>query len=175
MDWSHAPLHRPTERGAYIVTSGTYKKARFLDSTEKLDFVLKTLFSTADEFGWRLEAWAIMKNHYHFIATPPDDPTTLKRFIQKFHSVTSIEINKMDGVRGRKVWFQYWDSLITFEKSYLARLNYVHHNPVRHRIVEDARTYPWCSAAWFAEKAPVEFRKKVIEAKVDKINVGDDY
>ena len=33
-------------------------------------------------------------------------------------------------------------------KSYLARLNYVHQNPVKHGLVRVANQYRWCSAAW---------------------------
>ena len=45
-----------------------------------------------------------------------------------------------------------WDRELTFEKSYLARLNYVHHNPVHHKLVPVTGEYAWCSARWFETK-----------------------
>jgi putative transposase len=174
-DWPHAPVHRLTEQGAYMITAGTYKKAFYLNAPAKLAFVRDTLFEIAELYHWLLQAWSIMGNHYHFIAIAPEDPTTLKHLIRKFHSITAREMNRQDNIHDRKFWFQYWDSHITFEKSYLARLNYVHNNPVRHGIVKAADQYEWCSAKWFALKASSAFQKTVLSFKIDRIKVVDDF
>src|ERR1039458_9298182 len=55
----------------------------------------------------------------------------------------------MDGVEGRTVWHNFRDTRLTYQYSYLARLNYVHRNAVKHGLVPVANQYPWCSAAWF--------------------------
>jgi putative transposase len=81
----------------------------------------------------------------------------------------------MDNTPGRKVWFQYWDSVITYQASYLARLNYVHYNPVHHGIAGDAAGYPWCSAGWFQESAEPVFYQSVREIKTDRLKVMDDF
>lgn len=75
----------------------------------------------------------------------------------------------------RKVWFQYWETRLTFEKSYLARLKYVHNNPVKHGLVRVATEYPWCSAAWFERTADRSFYRTITGLGIDKINVRDDY
>jgi putative transposase len=31
--------------------------------------------------------------------------------------------------------YEFWDTRLTFEKSWFARLNYVHQNPVKHGLV----------------------------------------
>jgi len=36
------------------------RKQHFLDTDAKLDLVRDTLFAVADEFGWQLQAWAIL-------------------------------------------------------------------------------------------------------------------
>jgi len=71
-------------------------------------------------------------NHYHFVALIPEAPT-FRRLIRHLHTLTATEANRFDNSQGRKVWFQYWDTELTFEKSYLARLSYVHQNPVEAR------------------------------------------
>lgn len=133
MKWPHGPTHWLFEPGIYIVTASTYQKLRHLNSTERLDFFLESLFDCANEFDWNLRAWAVLPNHYHFIAAS-SQPGTLRKFLGKLHMQTSKHLNLWDNTPGRKVWFQFWDSHITFERSYLARLNYVHHNPARHGI-----------------------------------------
>ncbi len=59
-DWPHAPAHRLGEKGAYMVTAGTYDKYPFLNSAARLDLVLGLLFDCALEFGWQLQAWAVL-------------------------------------------------------------------------------------------------------------------
>ena len=72
-------------------------------------------------------------------------------------------------------WHNFWDTELTFEKSYLARLNYVHQNPVKHGLVPVARPVPWCSAAWFERTATRAQVGTIYRFKIDKLNVADDY
>jgi putative transposase len=175
MDWPHAPAHWLFEPGIYMVTAGMYRKERLFHTPERLDLILESLFAVADEFGWALRAWAVMSNHYHSIASSPTDPTTLRKMLGKLHMTTAKQINAWDVQPGRKVWQQFWDSRITYETSYLARLRYVHENPVHHGIVEHAANYKWCSAAWFACTASSAFVKTVQGFKIDRISVRDDF
>ena len=124
----------------------------------KLDFFQRSLFECAREFGWDLRALVVLANHYHFVAAS-SNPETLRKFLGKLHMQTSKQLNLWDNTPGRKVWFQFWDSHITYERSYLARLNYVNQNPVRHGIVAVAENYQWCSASWFAENARQRLRR----------------
>lgn len=169
----HAPPHWLFEQGIYMVTAGTFKKLPHWSTPERRDFLLDSLFARAAEFGWQLQAWAVLPNHYHFVAKSPEDAGTLSRFLSKLHMTTAKQLNEWDGTPGRKVWYQYWDSCITFERAYLARLNYVHHNPAHHGLTDDARDYRWCSAKWFSEHASTEFRASVEACKT--IEVADDF
>jgi REP-associated tyrosine transposase len=175
MNWPHAPAHWLFEPGLYIVTTGTYRKLPHLNSPPRLDLVQESLFNYAHEFAWNLRAWAVLANHYHFVAASPSDPGTLRRFLGKLHMQTATQLNRLDNKPGRTVWFQFWDSHITFERSYLARLHYVHYNPSRHGIVPLAENYKWCSAAWFAQSAPPAFVKTVRSFNIDRVNVPDDF
>jgi putative transposase len=175
MTWPHAAQHWVLEPGTYMVTAGTYQKQPHLDTPERREYFVGELFASAAEFGWLMKAWAVLSNHYHFIAASPTDPGTLRPFLGKLHMTTSKHLNELDGQPGRKVWFQYWDSRITFERSYLARLNYVHNNPVHHRVVDNAENYPWCSAAWFGRSAPAGFVTTVKSFKADRLKVPDEF
>lgn len=171
----HAPPHLLFGQGIYMVTAGTYQKVHHWNSPERRDFLLDALFARAAEFGWQLQAWAVMSNHYHFVATSPEDPATLRRFLGKLHMTTAKQLNEWDDMPGRKVWYQFWDSHITFERSYLARLNYVNYNPVHHGVTDNASAYLWCSASWFAANAPSSLLAIVDSCKTDLLEVDDDF
>jgi putative transposase len=175
VDWPHAPLHRLGEPGAYFITAGTYKKEHFFRAHERLDRLQTLLFTLATSYGFPLQAWAIFSNHYHFIANADRDASSMKAMIAELHSVSAREINRMDTRTGRRVWYQFWDKHLTFERSYLARLNYVHQNPVHHRLVADATNYHWCSASWFESQVSRAFAESVKRFRADRLKVVDDY
>ena len=173
--WPHAPAHKLGQTGAYMVTAGTYGKAHFFKAPEKAKFLHDLLLKTASEFGWEMQAWSILSNHYHFIANTESDPASLKKLISKVHTLSARHINEMDGEKGRKVWHQYWDSHITFEGSYLARLNYVHYNPELHGVCPNVENYEWCSARWFQLNGGRSFVNTVKGMGTSRLNVVDDF
>jgi len=173
--WPHAPVHFAEEYGSYMVTAATRKKWPYFDSERRLQFLNDTLLDKTAEAGWVLQAWAVFPNHYHFIATSPDNPENLAVLIKNIHGATSKLVNDEDGAKGRTVWFQYWDSRISYQKSYYARLNYVHNNPVHHGVVDNALKYKWCSAAWFEKSYEISFQKTVHSFKTDRVKVPDDF
>ena len=174
-DWPHAPVHRLADNEVYFVTAGTLHKRPFFESPGQRDMLERRLLSMARGHGWQLEAWAVMSNHYHFVARGNPRSSNLRELLQHLHGVTSRELNVMDGVTGRRVWFNFRDTRMTHQHSYLARLNYVHQNAVKHRLVRVASQYPWCSAAWFERVAAPAQVKTIYGFKTDRVNVYDDF
>ncbi len=124
---------------------------------------------------WALEAWAILSNHYHPVARSPKAATNLPAFLGASHSATAAEFNRLDGTPGRMVWRNYWDTCLTDESSYLARLHYVYTNPVKHGLVRDALDYPSCSYGWFVAQGEPEFVRRVLAQPRAGIHVVDDF
>jgi len=173
--WPHAPEHRLVERGTYMVTAGIYRKQPLLNTPEKLSLVRDMLFEFAKKQEWRLQAWAIMSNHYHFVASSPNDPASLKTLISRLHEYSAKKLNRIDDTPGRKVWHNYWDSHITHQTSFFSRLRYVHQNPVHHSVADDASSYEWCSQNWLEKQAARSFVNTLARFKTDRIKVHDEF
>jgi putative transposase len=173
-DWPHAPAHQLSFPGAYIVTAGTYQKQGYFNTPSLLTRLTNLLLNLSEAHGWTLQAWAVFPNHYHFIAQSAK-PETLRRLVRELHSRSASGLNRHQDAPGRKVWFQYWESLITFHRSFLARLNYVHQNPVRHGFVARAHEYKWCSAGWFERMAGPAFLRTVTSFPIDRVDIPDDF
>lgn len=174
--WPHAPPHWTFSQGSYFVTASTFHRKRLFDSPEKLDVVTGLLIHTAKEYGWQLRAWAVMSNHYHFLADSPSGTgETLRVWLRVFHRRSAIEVNRLSETTGRRVWMNFRDSLITQQTSYLARLHYINQNPVKHRLVANSKAYRWCSAAWFESHASKGFVECVARFKTDRLKIQDDF
>jgi putative transposase len=174
-DWPHAPLHRLSEHGTYVVTAGTYRKEHHFGPPDRRDGLEAALLAAAKAAGWQLEAWAVFSNHYHFVGHAGAGSPPLSEWLAELHRRSAAHVNELDGADGRQVWFNYWETKLTFEKSYLARLNYVHQNAVKHGLVPVASQYRWCSAAWFERTAPPARVRTVCRFKTDKVRVLDDF
>ncbi len=160
------------------MTAGTYLKEHHFRSARRLDVLQRGLLKVTNAFGWHLEAWAVFPNHYHFVAhSPPDAPdaTNLADMLSILHVRTAAWVNRLDRAPGRQVWFNFRETRLTHQTSYLARLNYVHQNAVKHGIVAVANQYGWCSASWFERIASPAMVKSIYRFKCDRIAVEDEF
>ena len=174
--WPHAPVHLLSGTGTFIVTAGTYKKRHIFLDGPLLRMLQKALLTLAADYQWKLDAWAMFPNHYHFVGhSPSNGAASLKDFLSELHSRTAIAANKFDQTPGREVWHNFWETRLTYEKSYFARLKYVHQNAVKHGLTHDARQYPYCSAAWFEQRSTPAMLKTINSFKIDRVKVVDEF
>ena len=176
--WPHAPEHRLGQAGTYFVTSATYQKQHHFRGRERLAVLHRGLLSVAHDFGWRLEAWGVFSNHYHFVGYSPDEAPgaeSLRTMLSLLHEKTAKWINRLDKASGRKVWHNFFETKLTFERSYLARLAYTHCNAVKHGLVPVAEQYPWCSASWFLRTGSSSQIKTLAAFGDVKLQVPDDF
>ena len=176
--WPHAPTHQLNSRGTYFVTASTLHHEHRFRGENRVSVLHRGLLKVAAQFGWRLEAWAVFSNHYHFVGHSPEETETaasLPKMLRLLHEKMAKWVNRLDCAPGRKVWFNYRETRLTYEKSYLARLNYTHQNAVKHGLVPVANQYPWCSARWFERSARPAQIKTIYQIKTDQVRVPDDY
>jgi len=139
--WPHAPVHKMSEHGVYFVTAGTLHKVRLFNDAPQLDLLESKLLTLAEKYHWQIEAWAVFSNHYHLVCRGCPDSSNLGKYLKHLHADTARELNRSDRAEGRQVWHNFRDTRLNFEKSYLARLNYVHQNAVKHGLVRVANQY----------------------------------
>jgi putative transposase len=173
--WPHAPEHRLSPSGIFLVTAATYRKQHHFRGAERLNLLRDQLLLSLREGGWQFEAWAIFSNHYHFVAHGTPQCGGLAELLQRLHSDTAEQINARDRQTGRQVWFNFWESELTFHTSYQSRLNYVHQKPVKHGLVTQANQYPWCSAHWFETTASRSQVRTIYGYGIERVKILDDF
>jgi len=174
-EYPHAPPHLFQQGSIYMITASTWRGQHLLKEADKKNFLCRALVQRTEMLGWRLEAWAVLPNHYHCIARSPDDGTNLASLVRAVHSISGRYVNRVDRAPGRRVWHNYWDTCLTYERAYLARLHYVHTNPVHHGLVSRPEDYPFCSYRWFLSRADAGFRMRVLASPIDRLVLEDDF
>ena len=173
LDWPHAPPHRLSEAGVYFLTARARDQQHLLADDDMKDWFEAKLLELCAEFGWTLEAWCVLSNHYHLIAHSPsgvDGAESLSAMIKKLHSQTTQELNRRENKPGRtRLWQNFRETHLTFQRSYLARLNYVHQNAAHHGLVKVGSDWKWCSARKFKESVTAAWLKTIVGFKYDEI------
>jgi putative transposase len=174
-DWPHAPPHRLAHAGVYFVTARTVKQLHLLDTPERRDWFQAKLLELINQYGWKLEAWAVLSNHYHIIAHSPEgNAASLALMLRHLHSVTTKFINREDATPGRtRLWHNYRETHLNLQRGYLARLHYVHQNAVHHGLVRVGSDWKWCSARAFRLAVTPAWLKTISSFKYDQIAIQD--
>jgi len=179
MNKYHHPVHKFEDNATYFLTARTYnnqptmkgdeKKQLFLDSLKSgfqheginlsqgaginplgfhCDDSLMPGFQPVGNSAFRLIAWVILDNHYH-IEFEAKESKILPKIINQLHGKLSCLFNKMDNMRGRKIFQNYWDTCIREEKDLWTRFNYIHHNPVKHGYSRRMEDYTFSSFGYY--------------------------
>jgi putative transposase len=94
--------------------------------------------------------------------------------VTKLHSFTTKERNRRDNTLGRTgLWHNYRETLLTHQRSYLARLHYVHQNAAHHGLVRLGSDWKWCSAAAFKKAVSPAWVKTITSFNYDEIAEKD--
>ncbi|MBW2066283.1 MAG: transposase [Deltaproteobacteria bacterium] len=176
--YHHIPPHLFRPKSKYFITGSTYKSRRIIRGGAK-DRLLNSLTTACSAYDWILEDWVILDNHYHIMLEAPENPSTLSNLIRDMHKFTALWIKKHI-TQSRDlphVFHNYWDTCITYERSYFARLNYIYYNPVKHGYASLPEEYAYGS--YRTRFLDARERQHLMAMKerypFDKVKVKDDF
>jgi putative transposase len=146
----HSPPHRPNfGHLRFLISAACYGHNHYIGrSPERMDNFCRDLLKIFKTHAGQTFAWCVLPNHYHVLAEAPDIKLLLSE-LGLLHGRTSHIWNGEEKTRGRKVFFRSVERAMRSDRHYFATLNYVHHNPVRHRYVDRWTEWPWSSATQY--------------------------
>jgi putative transposase len=144
----HSPPHRPNfGQLCFHLTAACYEHRPYIGhSPQRMDTFAGDLQALFAAHATRTFAWCVLPNHYHALVEAPDVLELLHE-LGRLHGRTSYTWNGAENTRGRKVFFRAAERAMRSERHFWATMNYVHHNPVHHRYVEQWTDWAWSSAA----------------------------
>ena len=136
-------LHFKLETAPYFLTGAIYQKRKLLQDADLKQLLLDKIREKTSQFGWALEHWVILDNHYHLMlhSRHGKDLTAMMRQI---HGGTAGAIAAATRCQP-PVWWNYWDYCPRDERDSTVRLNYLLYNPVKHGYVGGLKDYPQSS------------------------------
>ena len=134
----------------HVINRGQRQEAIFDDVRDRERFLL-CLERMANLFGVRLHTYCLMVNHYHLILETPE--ANLSRAMQWFNVSYAVYYNRRHHYAGHLFQGRFKAILIEAD-TYLESLSrYIHLNPVRVGVVQQAWKYRWSSCRYFVTAA----------------------
>src|SRR5690606_11227302 len=112
----------------HVLNRGNYRQNLF-DVHLTADAFEKTLFETAERYGWIVHAYVVMSNHYHIALETPR--ANLSAGMQYLQSVFSTRFNRFCGERGHVFQGRYKPLLVEPGTSLVRVVDYIHLPPGR--------------------------------------------
>ncbi len=103
-----------------------------------------------ERFGYRVHAFCCMPNHLHLVVQVGEVP--LSRAMQNVTFRYTRRVNRLQGRVGHLFQGRYKAILVDRDSYLLELVRYIHLNPVRARLVEDAVDYPWSGQSAYMGK-----------------------
>ena len=129
--------HHVTQRG------NNRQDVFFVDDDRR--HYLRLLREQAAEHGLRIDAYCLMTNHVHLLATPAT-AEALAETMRRVNQFYTQYVNRLHGRSGH-LWQDRFFSCGMDEEHSWTGLIYVERNPVRARLAARAWQWPWSSAA----------------------------
>jgi len=127
----------------YHVTSrGDRQEDIYLDNEDRLNF-LTLLSQVSKDYNWLVHAYCLMDNHYHLLVETPDG--NLSKGMRQLNGVYTQKSNQHHGRVGHVFQGRYKAILVEQETYLLELARYIVLNPVRARMVREAKDWPWSS------------------------------
>lgn len=155
-----------------FITTSTYRRSRLFTCQRFCWTFVETLRQVRQETGFLLIGWVLMPEHFHVLIKPEPAEATV-RFMQKPKKRSAQQIiaalsRNQDRPRCRallsrlrlpltvhndsyyRVWQRRYVPFNVFsEKKRIEKLNYMHNNPGKRRLVSSPDQWPWSSFRFY--------------------------
>ena len=143
--------------GTYFFTVLTYRRQKILTQQNHIETLREAIKHVKQNDPFNIDAWVVLPDHMHCIWTmPPDESDYSKRWGMIKSSFSKQLKNKLQRNewitkskqkhRETTIWQRrFWEHTIRDDEDYRTHMDYLHYNPVKHRLVKNVKDWPYSS------------------------------
>jgi len=140
---------------SYFLTCCVEKRRQLLRHARWARAIIGLYAEARDRGDILLHGYVVMPDHYHVLVTLTGS-ASVSGLVRRAHSAFSHQVRQRMAVEGRVWQRRFYDHVARDERDFLARLSYMHDNPVNAELVKKPEDYEWSSFRyWEKGEGPV--------------------
>ena len=155
-------------RHLHFITCSCYRRMPLLASSRAKNLFVKILGEVRDRYGFALAGYVVMPNHIHLLISEPakGTPSTVmqvlkqrvsRRIRRKPRKKVSSQQLSLPFRHAHDFWPQLWqprfyDFNVWSQTKFVEKLQYMHMNPVKRKLVAHPKDWPWSSFLFYAKR-----------------------
>jgi len=152
----------------HFITFSCYRRLPLLASARARHLFVKILGEVRDRHGFALVGYVVMPEHIHLLISEPPKATPstvmqalkqrvsrrLRRNSQRRSSSAqlSLRFDRIDPSLPRFWQPRFYDFNVWSQTKFVEKLQYMHMNPVKRKLVAHPKDWPWSSFSYYARK-----------------------
>lgn len=136
--------------GTLFLTQVTWRRFPLFADPAHVDLLLARLRETKERHPFHMRAWVILPDHLHLIVDPVGEtsPGALMGHLKATFTIAYREMKQLP--TGLMLWQKgYYAHAIAAQLDLHRHIDYIHYNPVRHRLVDKPEEWPHTSFHWW--------------------------
>lgn len=139
------PNYRRFYSGVYwFFTVVTHKRAPFLITSEALSGLKGATRECRERYPFEVDGWVLLADHLHCIWKLPENDLDYSRrwsIIKRKFTQQYRDMNIQPPFWQKR----FWAHALTDENDYKNHMNYIHYNPVKHKVAKSPEEWRWTS------------------------------
>src|ERR1700680_1264551 len=152
----------------HFITFTCYRRLPLLRSVRARNTFVKILGEVRDRYGFALAGYVVMPEHIHLLISEPahGTPSTVmqvlkhrvsRRLPRKPRKTAPSQQLRLPFRHAHDFLPQFWqprfyDFNVWSQTKFVEKLQYMHMNPLKRKLVAHPRDWPWSSFSFYAKK-----------------------
>ena len=156
----------------HFITCSCYRRLPLFSSVRSKNLFVKILGDVRDRYGFSLVGYVVMPEHIHLLISEPakGTPSTIMQVLKQRVS-RQLRRKTRASTRQLKLRFQssdhsspqfwqprFYDFNVWSQKKFVEKLQYMHMNPLKRKLVVHPKDWPWSSFSFYAKTDSVLVR-----------------
>ena len=140
------PIHISIPNTVYFISVRCAGDSKPFAEQRICQAYLDVLEQKVNDLRFELFAYVIMPDHVHLLLRVPQN-ISLQKLMNHINGAASRKLNQLRGTTGQKFWQGgFFDVRIRGLVDFAVKVNYIHNNPVKTELVQEAEQYQFSSA-----------------------------
>jgi putative transposase len=132
------------KNSCYFITLVTRGRALLFERYQNIQLFRTSVSVVKRNYPFTIEAIVILPDHLHFIMSLTNTDKISFRIQQIKYRFTLAYKKHYSISTPISLWQnRFWEHVIRNEKDWMAHINYIHYNPIKHNVAQQIKNYPY--------------------------------